>query len=567
VFFPGVGQRPGFDLALGNPPWERIKLQEQEFFASRDPEIASASNKAARQKLIDGLANASHGSADHALHDFFIVAKRNAEAASVFARTPGDFGGRYPLTGVGDVNTYALFSELFSSIAKRAAIIVPTELATSDTTKAFFAKLTDNGRLRSLYDFQTGGGFFDRIGHARFKFALVAIAEERQLSDPSFRVAFFLRTHQDITDHTRYFYMSKSDIAAINPNTRTAPVFRSQADAELTKEIYARVPVLIDESKSKEGNRWGVEFHTRIWHMSEDAKWFLTSTQLTRLNHERSGRYWISASGERLAPLYEAKMIHHYDHRWATYETNGKDSRQLTAIEKANPDFEAMPRYWVPADEVESRLASKNWQRGWLMGWRDITNATNERTVIAGVIPKSASGDKFLLMFPQVAPKQSAALLATMTSLTFDFIARQKLGGTSLKLYVMQQLPVLSPSAFTAAELGFIVPRVLELTYTSRSMKPFADDLGFKSNTPFLWNEDRREVLRAELDAKIAKLYGLSRDQLRYILDPTDIYGPAYASETFRGLKKNEVGRFGEYRTARLVLDAWDRMERGDLTS
>ncbi len=108
------------------------------------------------------------------------------------------------------------------------------------------------------------------------------------------------------------------------------------------------------------------------------------------------------------------------------------------------------------------------------------------------------------------------------------------------------------------------MPRVLELTYTSRSMAPFARDLGY-DGPPFLWDEDRRALLRAELDAWYARAYGLSRDELRYILDPTDVMGPDYPSETFRVLKKNEIARYGEYRTARLVLAAWDEQEAASL--
>jgi hypothetical protein len=202
----------------------------------------------------------------------------------------------------------------------------------------------------------------------------------------------------------------------------------------------------------------------------------------------------------------------------------------------------------------------------WLMGWRDICRATDERTTISGAIPQSGVGDKFLLMIPRVDNRHAAALLAILTSVSFDYVARQKLGGTSFKYFTMKQLVAPRPTDLTERDLDFIVPRVLELTYTSHSMKPFADDLGFKGNGPFAWDEDRRAQLRAELDAKIAKLYGLTRNELRYILDPADTHGPDYPSETFRVLKKNEEARYGEYRTRRLVLDAWDRLERGELT-
>jgi hypothetical protein len=112
--------------------------------------------------------------------------------------------------------------------------------------------------------------------------------------------------------------------------------------------------------------------------------------------------------------------------------------------------------------------------------------------------------------------------------------------------------------------LDFIVPRVLELTYTAHDLAPFARDLGH-SGPPFPWNPERRALLRAELDAYYAILYGLTRDELRYILDPADVYGDDYPTETFRGLKNNEIRQFGEYRTRRLVLEAWDRLTSGSL--
>jgi hypothetical protein len=193
------------------------------------------------------------------------------------------------------------------------------------------------------------------------------------------------------------------------------------------------------------------------------------------------------------------------------------------------------------------------------MGWRDITNATNERTVIAAAFPRVACGDTLLLKFPSVAdPRLFACNIANLCSLPLDYASRQKIGGTHLKYNIFKQLPVLPPSFYTPADVAFIVPRVLELTYTSHSMAPFARDLDY-SGPPFAWDEDRRAHFRAELDAFYARAYGLTRDELRYVLDPADAMGPNYPSETFRVLKKNEVARYGEYRTARLVMQAWDR--------
>ncbi len=129
-----------------------------------------------------------------------------------------------------------------------------------------------------------------------------------------------------------------------------------------------------------------------------------------------------------------------------------------------------------------------------------------------------------------------------------------------MNFFLVKQLPVLQPAAYTDADVKFIVLRVLELVYTAYDLKPFAEDMGYHGE-PFRWDEERRALLRAELDAYYAKLYGLRRDELRYILDPQDVYGPDFPGETFRVLKEKEIRQFGEYRTRRLVLEAWDRLE------
>ncbi len=165
------------------------------------------------------------------------------------------------------------------------------------------------------------------------------------------------------------------------------------------------------------------------------------------------------------------------------------------------------------------------------------------------------------LFFPPSCSNQlQCCLYAEWASLVFDYVVRQKISHVHLKFNIVKQLPTIPPTFYTAPRLDFIVPRVLELTYTSHSLTPFARDLGY-DGPPFGWDEDRRALLRAELDAFYARAYGLDRDELRYILDPADVRGPDYPSETFRVLKEKEIRKYGEYRTRRIVLDAWDRME------
>jgi hypothetical protein len=571
--FPDVMASGGFDVVLGNPPWERIKLQEQEFFAAREPEIADAPNAAARGRMIAKLKQAGPGTRQRALHEEFEAAKRTTEAASVLAHLSGEEKGRFPLTGRGDVNTYALFAELFATLAGprgRAGVVVPTQIVTADTIKEFFRTLVTQRRLVSFFSFFEIRQWFVATDD-RNPFGLLTIGSH--VGAPQF--AFWLTAIDQLKDPERRFTLSAEDIARINPNTGTAPVFRSRIDAELAAKIYGRVTVLVDEAKGRAGNPWGMSF-MRMFDMANDSDLFKPAEQLRKAGFVREGSDWARAEGlqpvqralemrggrddrslaldggaighnaDRFVPLYEAKMIHQFDHHWATYD--GGDIRDVTAAEKADHGFEPTARYWVPEREVRDRLAARGWTRGWLMGWRDICRSTDERTTIFSIIPHVAVGHTHPLMFTEAKPELSATLLANLNSLTLDFATRLKLGGTHLTYGYLKQLCVLPSSAYTSADLAFVVPRVLELTYTSHSMAPFARDLGY-DGPPFVWDEDRRAVLRAELDAWYARAYGLTRDELRYILDPADVMGPDYPSETFRVLKNNEMARYGEYRT------------------
>jgi hypothetical protein len=191
-----------------------------------------------------------------------------------------------------------------------------------------------------------------------------------------------------------------------------------------------------------------------------------------------------------------------------------------------------------------------------------------------------------------------SCLLSSLNSLIFDYLVKQKVGGAHLNFFVLKQLPVLPLERYHIEDVRFIVPRVIELVYTAWDIKSFADDLwrdtdetihilieeqsqknrittgdnefepseweevadGGVPIPPFRWDEQRRALLRAELDAYYARMYGLTQDELRHILDPKEVYGEDFPGETFRVLKEKEIRQFGEYRTRRLVLEAWDRL-------
>jgi hypothetical protein len=247
---------------------------------------------------------------------------------------------------------------------------------------------------------------------------------------------------------------------------------------------------------------------------------------------------------------------------------------RVTPEQHDDPDFAPLPRYWVPEFDVDSgkrdkklnpimwpgvatRLQEREWWHGWLMVWRDIARSTDTRTLIGSVLPAYGVGDKFLLA---LAPQAPAVLLAIFDSFVFDYVTRQKASGTALKYFTMRQLPAVTPhelgqlSGLLGGDaMAWIVLRSLELSYTSKDMAAFAQHHG-DEGSPYHWDGERREALRAELDAALFHVYGLQRDDVEYVMG------------TFPTVEKRDESLHGTYRTRDLILDVYDRMEDARVT-
>lgn len=564
--FPQVFAQGGFDCVLGNPPWERIKLQEEEFFATRNRDVAEAKNKAERSQRILWLAEgmlAKHlfphlehppheCEAELRLYAEFISARRTVEAISVFAHVKGEEGGRYPLTGFGDVNTYALFAETITqimSISGYAGFIVPTNISTDDTYSGYFGELVKRNSIAKLIDFKNSKGIFPEVDSNQ-RFSLLTLS-----GNPVARAefAFFLTNVNEINQPERCFFVDSEVIKLLNPNSMTLPSFHSKIDIDIASKIYKRLPILIREERGtlEEQNPWKISF-MRMFDMSNDSHLFYDEGGTDRIR------------------LYESKMFHLYNHRFANAGQPKGDrkirgsSEYLSVEELADTTVMAQPRYFVAENELKSRLQGYN--HNWFIAFRNVTGVVaNERTVVCSLLPRVGVGNSAPILLSGIEEARLVAcLLGNLSCIVFDYFARQKVGGLNLNFFIFKQLPVIPPEHYTEADLSFIVPRVLELTYTARDIASWALDLGY-AGEPYVFNPERCSILRAELDAYYAKLFGLTRDELRYILDPADVMGEDYPSETFRVLKNKEQKMFGEYRTRRLVLEAWDKLERGEL--
>lgn len=588
---PAKGERPeneltglcgGFDVVLGNPPWERIKLQEQEWFAAHGrADIAGARTASIRGRMIQELATS-----DTTLHRAFLEDRRKAEGESHLARhSSGDEEagrwGMFPLCGRGDLNTYSLFTELNRNIINptgRVGCIVPSGIATDDTTKVFFQDLAECRSLVSLLSFFEIRLIFQDTD-SRNPFCLLTLTGSRRPVD-SAEFVFEARSVEELADPAKRFLLSPDDLGLLNPNTRTCPVFRYARDAVLTKAIYRRVPVLIREGSQPE-NAWGIRF-LRMLDMANDSSMFRTATDLAGEEWSLEGNVYRKGEAAYL-PLYEAKMLHQFDHRWATYD--GTESRDVSLEEKSDPTKVVMPRYWVPAGEVAERLRDR-WDKKWLLGWRDITRNTDTRTTIASLLPRVGVGHTSPLILPTHPAEVVGGLYANLACLVLDYAARQKVGGTHLTFGLVNQLPVLPPARYsqpcpwaTRESLSaWILRQVLELTYTAWDMKAFAEDCGF-TGEPFRWDEDRRFQLRCELDAAYFHLYfgtgdwrqahgepGADFARLKEAF-PTPREAVEYVMDTFALVRKADEERHSRYRTKERILEVYDRLARDAATA
>jgi hypothetical protein len=311
---------------------------------------------------------------------------------------------------------------------------------------------------------------------------------------------------------------------------------RTDRDEEITIGIYKRVPMLSQEQR--EENPWGLSF-LRMFNMADDT-----------------GLFQANDDGDVL-PLYEAKLVHHFDHRYGTYEGQTQAEANMGAVSllsherQDDPSFAVRPRYWIDRAEVDDRLTRRGWDKGWLVGWRDIARSTDQRTMICSAIPRAGVGHTYSLMFTQ-SPHVSC-LYSNLASFALDYVVRQKMPGTHVTVSLLRQLPVFPPSTYDAELRSFIEPRALELTYTAWDIEPFARDLG-DDGPPFRWDEERRFLIRAELDALYFHLYGILRDDVDYIM------------ETFPIIKRRDIDVHGTYRTKDRILEIYDLMSRTEST-
>lgn len=563
VAFPGVwteweseGLNGGFDAIVGNPPWDRMKLQQVEWFAARRREIAQAHRASDRKQMIKRLTEAGDPLAED-----FEKANKRAKAGARIAQDGGD----YPLLSGGDTNIYSLFVERAMTLIKPDGIVgllTPIGIGTDKTSAKFFSMLAKAEKIKAFIAFENRRHWLFADVHAEDQ-PTVFVFSGRSGDYAKFKFAVRL-TELPHPDGSSTTMLSSAQCGKINPNTGTVPMFRTMRDTALISSIYDRLPVLVDRSNGTGVKAWPVRYMT-MFHMTNDSNLFRTRSELEGPEgaYPISGQRFGSAAGNWL-PLFEGKMVSMYNHRYAGVRTSSSGvSGQGVAIHSteeqlADPNFLPAPRYWVSENNIRLQFP-------FVVGFNDICNTNNQRSLIAAMVPRSAYGNKLPILVPEdnADPTIVVPLLGNLCAVVCDYVARQKIQSRNLNLYILEQLPVVPRETFERVRFGgksageIVREAVLELTYTSHDMAPFARALMHVNadgtvKPPFIWDEDRRLHLRAKLDALYFQLYGvLDRDDVRYIYS------------TFPIVEREETDACGHYRSRDLCLAYMNALAAG----
>lgn len=520
--FPEVFEKGGFDCLLGNPPWEKIQAEENEFFAPYNERVANESDATVRKQLIANLEQENNE-----LFNKWKSLKDTLEKISRFCIS----SGLYEKSAIGNINLYKIF--LDKSIREinnkgRVGLIVQSGLFTDELSKDFFEALMNQRNLVSVNDFINRKKLFGI--DSRMRFSLITACKNHDTL-PFFR--FYLIDPEQLIDRTLGVYLDLPMIKRVNPNTGNCPMVNDQKTLDILNNIYRNAKIVSAENATTASLQcafWG-----EMFNMTRGEK-FLWN-KLPELDFET-------------LPLYESKYFHQYDHRYASFKDVGYDdrikgnARLLTENEKIQQD-EIEFRYHVRKETVIQKCNSEkyNVKTNWLLCLRSITSSTNERTVIATILPKVGIANSVNIVLPKCI-SDAVVLIGALNSFVNDFVAYTKVGNQNLNIFIIKQLPV--PTVFADLQVyDAIKDRILKLCYTSTELRAFANDLGFEGE-PFNWNIKERFQLQCELDAIYAHLYGLEKEEMDYIL------------ETFPIVKRKDIDKYGSYRTKETILQLYD---------
>ena len=531
----------GFDAVVGNPPWEKMKLDQKQWFSERFPQIAEASNKSERESLIKKLQTS-----DPELYNSFTDAYDRSMDSLRVART----GGGYPKTGSGDLNFYALFVEKSESITSSNGIVgllTPVGVGTDMSMSVFFGSISKASRLGAFLSFENKGKWLFEDVHAEDQPTFILFGgRTRTYSDFTFATKLHsLPTPKD----DRIVRLDSGACQRLNPNTGTVPMFRDPGSLPLVERMYKTGAAFCENGLSP---IWPVRF-SRDFDMTNQSDLFKREDQLAAEGaFLLEGGNYGTKDGDYF-PLYEGKSITLHNHRYSSVTRTGNLSGQGKTIkasdeELSDPNFVTTPWYWIHERELTE-------VGPYVLGFNDVANTNNRRTVITAIVPKAGYGNKLPLLRQDtgVTALEVSLMAANLGSIPLDFVARQKIQSRNLNKYILDQLPIIPLETIKSQNFGpksaadIVADAILELSYNSHAMRQYAKEMKYidedgEAKPPVAWNIEKRVYLTAKLDAVFFHLYK--------IIDPVDV---DYIFSTFPKIEADDIEEFGYYRTRDLT--------------
>ncbi|MFV2098618.1 Eco57I restriction-modification methylase domain-containing protein [Micromonospora sp. LOL_014] len=505
-----TGWLGGFDCVLGNPPWERISFDDDEFFTDRDPDILQTRTTDARKSAI--AAAVAKGA--HWAKSYKIEVRNRAELSQFYTSS-----AQYPLTARGRLNTQALFTSRaldINSNGGRSGLIVPTGVLTDVPMKSFWEFLRDSGFLRGVLDFENSLGIFAGV-HRSTKFTLLSLERKRSTEDRDhLLIGVYLRSTEELINPQRIYRLPLGHLSTLNPITKQLPICLTRKDFDI------------------------------LLSMTLAAKDQLPIRPWVGFTSDAFSHYYLEHSEAGTTGLVEGKMVHQFDPRFGDYSRGN-----IGAISPEEKNHPSTYRHYCKSAIVDEFLHRKGVHAEWTAVARDYVRATDARTAIGAIVPRSAPIQPLNGFSVPGAAGSHAWCLAVINSFAYDFMAKQKTPGQHFNVTIMSQIPVISP---IPELLSFVTKRVLELNYITKDLHPFARDLG-DNGAPFVWIDERRTIIRAELDALFFILYGATRSEVNYIMD------------SFLIVKKIDERAHGTYRTKEAIIAEYDRMTAAGTSS
>jgi hypothetical protein len=525
--FPQVFAKGGFDVVLGNPPWDTLSPDSKEFFSVYDGGIrfqAKAEQEATiRQLLRDASIAAAWERNRRAIFASAFLLKESGRF-SLFA--PGNLGK-------GDFNLYRIFVELALRLVRVggfAAQVVPDGLYAGANSMAIRTELFERFRLDLLLGFENAQEAWFPGVDSRAKFALYSA--QKGGTTEVFSAAFWIRSVLELASARagNFLQLPVAMVREFSHDALAVMEFRRQLDIDIVRKMYARFPPLglLVAGTAHRGYLRELE----SGHVQE------------QLTEDRSA-----------LPHYEGRMISQYDHRTKGYRSGRARSAVWEDLPFGSPAKGIQPQWYVHAEGLTQQAKQRIGE--YRVAVCDVASPTNERTLVAAMLPRKciAGAQVPTVLMKSDAPRHDLLLwLAATNSFTMDFLVRMKVS-LHMALTILDSLPFPRLPRGDATKLA-VAARVLRLTCTGPEMNALWDEMAQSGVVPVRASDEipgviepsERLRLRAEIEAQIALLYGVSRDELAYILD------------TFPIVKKDDEKAHGEYRTKRIILESYDAM-------